>query len=116
MTQTPQQPGPPNTLAAADTLTRTATPEATQLALQAGWTMAVLYGNIPDPPAGARQQLPTVHELPQAERKALEVRRLGDLLQSLAALPVGSGSALPSDAGGRDAGQGSFSVQLEAVQ
>jgi hypothetical protein len=79
-----------------------------QLALYAGWTMAVVYGTIPgDPALEARvqavrasaaldkpehagtiisvnpAQLPTVNELPPLERRKLELARLGHLLSGL---------------------------------
>ncbi|HUB39652.1 MAG TPA: hypothetical protein VMA72_12430 [Streptosporangiaceae bacterium] len=79
-----------------------------QLALYAGWTMAVIYGTIPgDPAPEARVQaerapaalgkpehagthssvnppeLPSVNELPPVERRKLELARLGHLLSAL---------------------------------
>jgi len=53
-----------------------------QLALYAGWTMAVLYGGIAST-AGARATLPTVNELPPAERRRVEKARLRHLLTRL---------------------------------
>ncbi len=52
----------------------------------------------PAPPA----QLPTVHELPAAERKRLELGRLGHLLTILAALPECARSGMPTDVSGID--------------
>jgi len=68
-----------------------------QLALYAGWTMAVLYGTIPgdptaDAPAPGRPaELPTVNELPPAERRKLELARLDHLLSGF--LPEINGSS-----------------------
>jgi hypothetical protein len=72
---------------------------AAQLALSAGWTMAVLYGNVPDPPAPGGQ-LPTVAELPMDDRAELELGRLYHLLTSLAGLPGFAGSSVPPSAPG----------------
>ena len=76
-------------------------PTAEQLALEAGWTMAVLYGTIePTPQAEALQGeapgLPTANELQPAERRRLELDRLSHLLQRLAAMPDFAGSGLPA--------------------
>jgi hypothetical protein len=54
-----------------------------QLALFAGWTMAVLYGDIATRPAGRPPELPTVNELPAAARRNLELIRLRHLLAGL---------------------------------
>ena len=54
-----------------------------QLALYAGWTMAVLYGGIPAAPAGRPPELPTANELPAPARRNLEVIRLRHLLAGL---------------------------------
>jgi len=59
---------------------------AVQLALQAGWTMAVLYGTIQPQHAGIRH-LPTVHELPEDQRREVELTRLRHLVQRMAQLP-----------------------------
>lgn len=59
-----------------------------QLALYAGWTMAVLYAAVPRPAPGG--ELPTVHELSEAERRAIELGRLQQLLDRLAELPGSS--------------------------
>jgi hypothetical protein len=61
---------------------------AAQLALYAGWTMAVLYAAVPHPPPEG--ELPTVHELSEAERRAVELGRLRRLLDCLAELPGSS--------------------------
>jgi hypothetical protein len=60
---------------------------AAQLALYAGWTMAVLRGQIPVPDTQDHTALPTVHELPPPERRAVELARLRRLLERLAELP-----------------------------
>jgi hypothetical protein len=54
-----------------------------QLALYAGWTMAVLYGTIPPPAANRPSQLPTVNELVPEQRRELELARLRYLLTGL---------------------------------
>lgn len=54
-----------------------------QLALYAGWTMAVLYGTIGGAPSGPSAELPTVSELGPADRRTLELARLGSLLAAL---------------------------------
>ncbi len=54
-----------------------------QLALFAGWTMAVLYGTIPLVPANRPAQLPTVYELVPEQRRELELARLRHLLTGL---------------------------------
>lgn len=56
---------------------------AVQLALYAGWTMALLYGTIPAVPAGRPAELPTVHELDPPARRKLELTRLRHLLTAL---------------------------------
>jgi hypothetical protein len=68
---------------------------AVRLALQAGWTMAVLYGTLADPPPTSALQLPTVHELPPDERRELELDRLRHLLARLAERPECLGAGLP---------------------
>lgn len=68
-------------------------PSAVQLALEAGWTMAVLYrialrppGTRPEHP-GELLTLPTANELRLSDRWKLELARLRDLLTRLAATP-----------------------------
>jgi hypothetical protein len=61
-----------------------------QLALYAGWTMAVLYGTVPLAPANRPSQLPTVNELAPEQRRELELARLRYLLTGL--LPDFAGS------------------------
>jgi hypothetical protein len=69
---------------------------AVQLALHAGWTMAVLYGKMPARTPAGPEKLPTTHELQPAERRELELNRLRHLLQRLAHLPGFAGSGLPT--------------------
>jgi hypothetical protein len=71
--------GPPGTTTPAGTTTGTAT---APLAVSIGWTMALLFGALPQrdvPP----DRLPTEHELPPARRVELEVKRVNALLASL---------------------------------
>jgi hypothetical protein len=58
-----------------------------QLALYAGWTMAVLYGNLPDQSAEI-PELRTVNELQPPQRRELELARLRYLLKQLARMPA----------------------------
>ncbi len=69
---------------------------AVQLALHAGWTMAVLYGKIPAPPADDVPELPTEHELQPAQRRKLELKRLQYLLRQLSDRPGMEGAGLPT--------------------
>jgi hypothetical protein len=66
---------------------------AAQLALYAGWTMAVLHGQVRGPAMQEHATLPTVHELPPLERRVVEVRRLRRLLERLAEVPGCAGLA-----------------------
>jgi hypothetical protein len=80
--------------------TQTAAPAsstAEQLALEAGWTMAVLYGTIEEIPQDKLSGLRTANELLPADRRELERDRLRHLLQSLAGMPEFHGSGLPTD-------------------
>jgi hypothetical protein len=103
------------------TLPVTAEPEAprtgVQLALHAGWTVAVLYGKIPAPPADGVPELPTVHELHPGQRRRLELSRLRHLLRQLASLPECAGSGLPTEVPDppNDADQADFKRELEAL-
>src|SRR5215468_7244273 len=54
-----------------------------QLALYAGWTMAVLYGTIPSRFTGRPDQLPSSRELDPGPRRNLELARLRHLLTGL---------------------------------
>jgi len=101
-----QQPVPPQSnVAVADPATGTAPLvtagiaaeplTAAQLALHMGWTMAVLYGNVPAAHTDG-SQLPTVNELPADERRALELGRLNHLLKRLAAVPACADAGLPA--------------------
>lgn len=97
----------------ASPVTALAGPSAVQLALEAGWTMAVLYRNAllspgtePEHP-GELLVLPTANELQPGDRRKLELARLRDLLTCLAGTPELAGSVgprLPADlpATGRD--------------
>lgn len=69
---------------------------AEQLALEAGWTMAVLYGKIEPLPRGEAPGLPTANELEETDRRQLESDRLGHLLRRLAAMPELGRSSLPT--------------------
>jgi hypothetical protein len=64
-----------------------APPTTIQLALYAGWTMAVLYGNLPDQPTEIAE-LRTVNELQPPQRRELELARLQYLLKQLARVPA----------------------------
>jgi hypothetical protein len=68
-----------------------------QLALEAGWTMAVLHGKIPSIPPDKLLGLPTANELQEADRRKLELDRLRHLLKSLAGMPDFSESGLPDE-------------------
>lgn len=89
--QQPQPVAPRNAVPSAPLAT------AVQLALHAGWTIALLYGHIPQPASDNPKQLPTVHELDSHDRVRLELGRLNHLLEQLAALPDYSGSGLPTN-------------------
>ena len=82
-----------------------------QLALRAGWTMAVLYGNSPPMSANGPKQLPTVDELPPGQRQELELGRLHHILKDLAHLPGFAGSGLPTTVPAHNAAE----AQLEAL-
>lgn len=73
-----------------------------QLALYAGWTMAVLYGTITDVSAN-RATLPTVNELVPAARRKVEKARLRHLLRHL--LPDFAGLAALAEVTVRDGEQ-----------
>jgi hypothetical protein len=64
---------------------------AVPVALDVGWTMAVLFGFIRDNPDQSAIQLPTENELSEVDRVSVEVARLHSLLTRLAAaLPMSS--------------------------
>ena len=71
--------GPPAANAA-----NAADPQAIPLAVDIGWTMAVLFGQLR--PGSVTDRLPTEHELPPDQRAKLEVARVNSLLLQLAAL------------------------------
>jgi len=58
--------------------------QAIPLAVDIGWTMAVLFGQLR--PGSVRDRLPTEHELPPDQRAQLEVARVNSLLVRLGAL------------------------------
>jgi hypothetical protein len=63
--------------------------EAVELALDAGWTMALLFGGLqpaPGSPPTVSDRLPTEHELPPDQRRQLEGKRINALLARLGAL------------------------------
>jgi hypothetical protein len=63
--------------------------EAIELAVHAGWTMALLFGNLqpaPGSPPAVNGRLPTEHELPPDQRTQLEGKRINALLARLGAL------------------------------
>ena len=88
---------------------------AVQLALCAGWTIAVLYGTIQAPPADDVTQLPTTHELQPDQRRALELKRLGHLLEQLAIRPGIQGSGLPTEVPASDADETALRGTLPAL-
>jgi hypothetical protein len=81
----------------ASTSHSTPAPGATtaQVALEIGWTMAVLFGRMDDPATGGEDHLPTVNELPADQRMDLELVRLRHLLSVLANLREFAGSVAP---------------------
>jgi len=97
--------------------------QAIPLAVDLGWTMAVLFGQLR--PGTVRDRLPTEHELPPDQRAKLEVARVNSLLARLGALlsasaaspaaapelpqlhlPAGGGGEAGGGGGGGDAGGG----------
>src|SRR5215471_11052314 len=90
-------------------------PTAEQLALEAGWTMAVLYGKIEPIPRGEFPGLPTANELQPAERRKLESDRLGHLLRLLAAMPGFAGSSLPTEVPAPDGNEEAWQQALRRL-
>lgn len=88
---------------------------AVQLALHAGWTMAVLYGKIPAPPADDVPELPSEHELQPAQRRELELKRLRHLLGQLSDLPGIAGSGLPTQVPANDPDETALSTALKKL-
>jgi hypothetical protein len=86
-----------------------------QIALQAGWTMAVLYGRIPRPPSASSRTLPTSAELMPAERRMLELYRLAHLLHELASVLGLKSSDLPTASLGDIQDTASFRAALRAL-
>jgi len=87
---------------------------AVQLALCAGWTIAVLYGTIQAPAADVTE-LPTRHELQPEQRRVLELKRLGHLLEQLAIRPGIQGSGLPTEVPASDADEKALRGTLPAL-
>jgi hypothetical protein len=84
---------------------------AAQLALYAGWTMAVLHGRVPATTGNVA--LPTVHELGPAQRRAVELGRLQRLLERLAERPGCAG--LAQGVSVMNAADPDFSASLEGL-
>jgi hypothetical protein len=68
---------------------------AVQLALEIGWTVAVLYGHLLSRSGTSLNRLPTEHELEPDLRIELEVKRLDSLLNQLSAQPRAATHRLP---------------------
>lgn len=109
VTQVPELDAQPSTVQAATAADAT----AEQLALEAGWAMAVLYGKIQPIPTGEVPGLPTANELAAADRRKLESDRLEHLLGRLAAMPGFAGSGLPTTVPAPD---GNDEVREEALR
>ena len=90
-------------------------PTAEQLALEAGWRMAVLYGKIEPIPAGEAPGLPTANELQPADRRKLESDRLGQLLRRLAVIPEFAGSSLPTEVPALDGNETAWQEALRKL-
>jgi len=90
-------------------------PTAEQLAVEAGWTMAVLYGKIEPIPRGQFPGLPTANELQPADRRKLESDRLGHLLRLLAAMPGFAGSSLPTEVPAPDGNEEAWEQALRRL-
>jgi hypothetical protein len=71
--------------------------QAIPLAVDIGWTMAVLFGQLR--PGSVADRLPTEHELPPDQRAQLEVARVNSLLLRLGALLPTSPAAPTAPAG-----------------
>jgi len=103
-------PGTDTNSTAAATSTTAAPDKGVLLALEAGWTVALLYGlpsGIPSPGeepsvdaavvlARRNERLPTEHELPYHLRVELERARLANLLKQMKALKTPLSSPQPS--------------------
>lgn len=111
MTDTPtnNKPSPkPSDKLAKDAITSLTT---AQLALYAGWTMAVLYAAVPEPPPElGPAKLPTVHELSETQRRKVEAGRLHRLFDRLA--EVLESTELKKASEGLQAEDGEFSAHL----
>jgi hypothetical protein len=69
---------------------------AVHLALEIGWTVAVLYGHLISRSGTSLNRLPTEHELEPVQRIELEVERLDSLLNQLSAQPLAASHRLPA--------------------
>ena len=91
---------------------------AVQLALYAGWTMAVLYGSLQEQPADI-PELRTVNELQPEQRRDLELARLQHLLEQLSAVPAihpaDLSAKIPADPGDQNALTALHLAVLEAL-
>jgi hypothetical protein len=110
----PQEPDPGVQPLAAPAVAA-AGPTAEQLALEAGWTMAVLYGKIEPIPTGQAPGLPTANELNETDRRKLESDRLGHLLRRLAAMPGFAGSSLPTKVPEHDGNEDAWKQALRRL-
>ena len=88
---------------------------AEQLALEAGWTMAVLYGRIQPVPPGEAPGLPTANELDEVGRRKLESNRLKHLLRHLAAMPGFAESGLPAEGPTPDGDEDAWKTELHKL-
>lgn len=70
---------------------------AEQVAVQLGWTISVLHGDIRDSTANEPGPLPTLHELSADERRQLELGRLAHLLTFLKNFPECASANLSDD-------------------
>lgn len=84
---------------------------AIQLALYAGWTMAVLYGHLQDQPSEV-PELRTVNELQPPQRRELELARLRHLLEQLSCVPAIASADLMSRIPGYAADDDALSPSL----
>jgi hypothetical protein len=73
---------------------RLASSGAAALAVEIGWTMALLFGGLRQTAAAAQDRLPTEHELAPPQRIAVEVERVNSLLGQLGKL-LGPGPQPP---------------------
>lgn len=83
-------------------------PAAAPVALQLGWTMAVLFGQDRIGSAQQSNRLPTEHELPKDQRIGLELKRANALLARLKKLLPARGSFGLDDIGDVTSGDASL--------